>query len=248
MNATVCLHQEVLALTGHLVGLSNRAPAIVVRVCITCASGWEANGTVCVLCAEDAAQFAAFSKERATMRQAVADGTIVSAHSDQLPSPKWFPRLGLVPTLDETRVLPMPHPIIEPELRATIRRHFGREARSDVATVQTPVGNVTVDWMYEDHFFDIDRNTGCNRCNVDHISYLPQVLETLKTPIEVWEVQDGGKRTRRRVFLKLFLQGDVYVYQLAVATRDGRLLTAHRIKGFTACQNRRRGKPLYIAY
>jgi hypothetical protein len=247
--AEPCRHSRAINLDHHLVALISRErPQQVTWACPECFEA-RSEGQYCgTLAAGEGAAIAELSAGCEMMRGAIETGGNLSALVDELPSPIWFPRLGLAPSIGKDLLLP--HELLdEPDLlRKQIRRQFGRAELSSVATVETPVGQVKVDDVYENHFFDLDPATGKDRRDPDHVFFVPVVRETLGAPIEIWEVQDGGRSSRRLIFLKLYLLEQVFAYHLAVVTRDLRLLTAHRIHSLTACQARRKGRPRYVAY
>ena len=243
-----CPHTDAVALSGHLVTFGTLESVQIVRACPDCSLAWAASGQSGLLGPDDAAAFAEFHNGRQMLRDRIAAGGSLSALYDTIPTPAWYPRLGLAPSIESHLLLAPALLTDEAGLRATVRAQFDRHDLTSVATIATPAGDVAVGEIYENHFFEIDPNTGKDRRDPDHIFFIPLVRETLAHPIEVWEAQPGGKRTRRLSFFKLYLLNDEYAYHLAVVTKDGNLLTAHRIKGFTACQNRRIGIPRYVAY
>jgi hypothetical protein len=216
-----------------MVGLINAdRPREVTWACPDCSEAGSGKECLGSLATRDAESFAELSAGCEMMRGAIAAGRNLSALVDRLPSPVWYPRL-----LDD------------PEgLRLEIRRQFGRTALAAAATVDTPIGVIKIDDVYENHFFDVDPATGKDRRDPDHVFFIPVVRKTLDSPVEIWEIQDGGRRSRRLMFLKLYILEDIFAYHLAVVTRDLRLLTAHRINGLAACQARRKGRPLFMAY
>jgi hypothetical protein len=247
--AEPCQHAGAIKFRGHVVAFQGDRPAgEVIEACPDCGWATDAQGVSAYLATPDAESIARFSGGCGLMREAIAKSQNLSALADDLPSPIWYPRLGLTPTI-EPHVL-LPHPVLtDPNLlRKHARDQFGRADATSIATIHTPVGSVQIDDVYENHFFDVDPGTGKDRCDPDHVFFVPLVPETLTTPIEVWEVQDGGRRDRRLIFFKLYLLEDQWAYHLAVTTRDCKLLTAHRIKGLSACQGRRRGCPRFMAY
>jgi hypothetical protein len=247
-QATACDHVNGLQLNGHLVTLHDKTSMKIVRACSDCGTGWDNDGLEGELGHDDAAALAQFTTERAALRDGIAAAASMSAALDKIPSPIWYPRLGLVPSLEAHRILPVTQPIDGVALREEIRRYSRRAEYGSVTTIHTPVGGAILDQIYEDHFFEVDPGTRKDRCDADHISYVPQLVETLTSPVEIWQVQPRGPKTRRWAFFKLYLQNDSFVYHLAIVTRDRRVLTAHRIQGFSACQTRRCGIPLYMGY
>jgi hypothetical protein len=247
--AEPCRHPRAIKFRGHVVAFQDgQPPSEVTEACPDCQHATDAQGISGYLAAPDAASITRLAVGCALMREAVVDGRNLSALDDDLPSPIWYPRLGLTPSIEPHTLLP--HPVLSDSslLRIHARSHFGRTDATSTATIQTPVGPVQVGDVYENHFFDVDPGTGKDRRDPDHVFSIPLVPETLTRPIEVWEVQDGGRRSRRLIFFKLYLLEDRWAYHLAVTTRDRKLLTAHRIKGLSACQGRRRGCLRFMAY
>lgn len=243
-----CSHEGALKLTGHIVTLVSSATIELVGACPSCSYGWDARGAGGELSPEDAQAIDEFIQARRLLNDSIAGGIACSALCDPLPSPVWFARLGLAPTISEATLLGHAALSDEALLRTEIRQRFGLSAQLPNASIATPIGLVTVGEIFENHLFEVDLATGKDRRDPGHVFFIPAVRETLTNPTEIWEFQEGGRRRRRLMYLKLYILAERLAYHIAIVTRDRHLLSSHKINGFNACQNRRVGLPRYAAY
>jgi hypothetical protein len=126
---------------------------------------------------------------------------------------------------------------------------MGIDLVSERKCVATPIGEVIIDAVYLDHIHEVDPTTGRTRVNHDHVSFAPLVQSTLERPIEVYQQQEGGRRTRRTIFLGLYQIDSSYSYHMVIAARGGRVLTSYRLNGGTAAFRQVRfGVPLFVSY
>jgi len=167
--------------------------------------------------------------------------------ASRFPDPLWLPTMGLAPVVAVSSLLP--HDRRREQLRPTLREILASNIQEDPIWLPACVGRIIVDSLYFDHLYQIDAVTGRDRIDADHVNYAPLIPSTLQYPLEVYHQQEGGAKTRKSVFLKLYVIDSSYVYHIVVLARDKRLLTSYRLAGGrSAFLAHRFGVPLYANY
>jgi hypothetical protein len=189
-------------------------------------------------------------KTRLDARAAVDAGIAITAEDVRasFPHPYWLPPFRLCETMTAGALLEfrdVPHL----ELRRRLRGIFGVPDNVSSIVVDTALQPITVDDVYFNHLFEIAAGSGKDRIDADHIAYVRLTSRTLLAPLEVWQQQTGGIRTRKTVFLSAYQIDAEFTYHVVVVTARNTLLTAYRLNGGRrAFEETRFGVPLYVRY
>lgn len=230
-------------------GAGFQAQAVSGMICLGCGHGIDGAGTSWTLAPDELKVWQERWKRRDAAKAAVSAGAGVSVTETTatFPDPFWLPSMGLCTPLTKGALLSCPD---ASQIRVQLRGIYRSDDKETARTITTILGPITVDNTYFDHLYEVDPKTGKDRIDEDHIAYATLTTHTLAKPLEVYEQQPGGKKTRKRIYLALYQIDSSYIYHAVVVIARGcRLLTAYRINGGkTSFVGDRHGVPLYVGY
>ncbi len=230
-------------------GFGFQAQPISGMICLGCGHGVDDAGMPWTLAPNELKVWQERWKRRDAAKAAVSAGVGISVTETTatFPDAFWLPSMGLCTPLTRGALLSYPD---ASHIRVLLRGIYGSDEKETSVTVPTILGPITVDNTYFDHLYEIDPNTGKDRIDEDHIAYATLTTRTLMNPLEVYEQQKGGRKTRKRIYLALYQIDSSYEYHAVVVIARGlRLLTAYRINGGKSSFVRdRHGVPLYVGY
>jgi hypothetical protein len=141
--------------------------------------------------------------------------------------------------------------LLDPTLvdRNALLSHLGlTRGNHRLIDVPGPLGSVRLD---EYAVLHLEENR-YERWDMDHVGYLPLVERTLRYPFEIWYAAGSkmsaiGRPNYR--FLSMYQIGDAYMTHVVIYNpRRKRVVTSHRLTGWSKTMARRSGTPIYAAY
>ena len=230
-------------------GTGVRLARISGRVCLGCGATSDIDGQWQRISADELFTWRKRWDARDAARAAVFAGVPMLAEdtSQMFPDPFWLTPMGLCTLLTSGALLANDDPA---KIRERLRAIYGSDASESPVEVSSALGPIVVDRLYFDHLHEIDGQSGVNRLNADHIEFATLTPRTLSDPLEVYEQQPGGNKTRKRIFLALYQVDSAFTYHMAIVTaRSRRLLTAYRINGGrSGFLQHRFGVPVHVIY